>query len=137
MNLSSLLLISLCFWKIGFGITFEEAKMMFLHGLKAPVCSVHLQISSQVFRNTQNLIQVIKISSQLFVELLPGFVVFLCEQLQAWILNKWESIFENRRRFLSIAYQKKKLYSHFLHNNCFLGVTGGTLRPIFHNFAGP
>lgn len=108
MNLSSLLLFSLRFWTINFGIKFEEAKMMFLHGLKAPRCSGHLQVSSQVLNNTQNLIQVIKISSQIFVVLLSGFVVFLCDQIQAWILNKWESIFKNGRRFLFIAYPKTK-----------------------------
>jgi len=73
---------------VSFGIKFEEPKMMFLHGLKAPGCSAHIKVSSQVFNNTQNLIQVIKISSQLFARLLPGFVVFLCHQLQAWILAK-------------------------------------------------
>jgi len=109
MSLSSLLLFSLRFWKISFEIKFEEAKMMFLHGLKTPQCSGHIQVSSQVFQKTQNLIKVIKISCQLFVVLLRGFVAFLCDQLQAWILNKWESIFENRKRFLFITYPETKL----------------------------
>jgi len=93
---------------VSFGNKFEEAKMMFLHHLKAPECSGHLWISSLVFKNTQYLNQVIKISGQLFVVLLYGFFMFLCDQLQAWILNKWESIFENGRDFLFITYPKTK-----------------------------
>jgi len=134
--LSSLLLFLLCFWTFSFGIKFEEAKIIFLHALKAPRCSGNLQVSSQIFSNTKNLIQVIKISSQLFLMLLPRFVEFLCNQIQAWILNKLESIFENQRRFLFTTYPKK-IISHFLHNKYYLGAIGGTLRPIFHNFARP
>ena len=113
MSFSSLLFFSLRFSTISFAIKFEEAKMMFWHGLKAQICSGNLKISSQVFNNTQNPIQVIKISSQLFVALLPWFVAFLCNQLQAWILNKWESIFEKWRRFLLIKYPKTKSSLNF------------------------
>lgn len=136
MSLYSLVLFSMFFWMVSIGIKFEEAKMIFLHGLKALECSGHLQVSSLVLKNTQNLNQVIKISGQLFVVLLHGFVVFLCDQLQAWILNKWESVFENGRSFLFITYTKKNL-SQCLHNSYYLGVTCGTLKPMFHNFAKP
>lgn len=108
MILYSLLLFLLCFWTINFGIKFEEAKIMFLHGLEAPRCIAHLQVYSHVFINTQNVIQFIKMSSQLFVALLRGFVAFPCDQLQAWILKRWENIFESRRRFLFETYPKTK-----------------------------